>query len=62
MKPGTSLAMILLVIVSIAHLLRVIFGWEVTIADAVVPVWASGVAFVVAGLAAFLLWKDSRQR
>jgi hypothetical protein len=62
MKPGTSLAMILLVIVSIAHLLRVIFGWQVTIADAVVPVWASGVAFVVAGLAAFLLWKDSRQR
>ena len=62
MNPGTLLATILLTIVAVAHLLRVIFGWQVTIADAIVPMWASGVAFVVAALAAVLLWKGSRPK
>lgn len=61
MKSGTLFATILLAAVSTAQLLRVIFGWQVTVADQVIPVWVSGIAFVVAGAAAFLLWKDSRR-
>ena len=31
------------------QLLRFILGWEVTLNGAIVPVWASGVAFVIVG-------------
>ena len=61
MNPGTLFATILLAAVAVAHLLRMIYGWQVTIADSVVPMWVSGVAFVVAGAAAFLLWKGARR-
>lgn len=60
MNPGTLLATVLLAAVAFAHLLRLIFGWQVTIADAVIPMWVSGVAFLVAALAAVLLWKGAR--
>lgn len=61
MRPGTPLALILLSAISLAQLLRVLFGWPVTVAEAVIPVWVSGIACVVAGLAAFLLWQGSRR-
>ena len=60
MNPGTLFATVLLAAVAVAHLLRLFFGWQVTVADAVIPMWASGVAFAVCALAAVLLWKDSR--
>lgn len=62
MNPGTLLATVLLAAVAVAHLLRLIFGWQVTIADAVIPMWASGVAFVVTALAVVLLWKGARPK
>ena len=62
MNPGTLFATVLLAAVAIAHLLRLFFGWQVTIADAVIPMWASGVGFAVAALAAVLLWKGSRPK
>lgn len=62
MKPATLLATILLAIVAVAHLLRMIYGWQVTVADAVIPMWASGVAFAVSSLAAILLWRCSSPR
>ncbi|HKD48360.1 MAG TPA: hypothetical protein VKB67_11810 [Rhizomicrobium sp.] len=37
------------VIVSLAHLLRALMGWPVTIAGWNVPMWLSWVAFVIAG-------------
>ena len=45
MNPGTCFATVLLAAVAVAHLLRLFFGWQVTVADAVIPMWASGVAF-----------------
>ena len=62
MNPGSLFAIVLLSAFALAHLLRLFYGWQVTIADAVIPMWASGVAFVVAALAAFLLWKASRPK
>lgn len=62
MNSGTLLATFLLAAFAVAHLLRMIFGWQVTIADTVVPMWASGIAFAVATLAAFLLWKGARPK
>ena len=60
MKPVTMGATILLAIVSLAHLMRILFGVRVTVADSVIPMWVSGVAFVVAGGLAILLWRGAR--
>lgn len=62
MNPGTLLAIVLFTAVAVAHLLRLILGWQVTIEDAVIPMWASGVALVVSALAAVLLWKGTRPK
>ena len=62
MKPATLAATVILASVSLAHLLRLIFGVQVTLADSIVPMWVSVVAFVVAGGTAFMLWRDSSGR
>lgn len=60
MKPFTTLAVIILSLVSLLQLARFVQGWEVFINGVIVPVWVSGLAFVVlAGLAA-MLWRESR--
>jgi membrane protein implicated in regulation of membrane protease activity len=62
MKPATHLASILLAAVSLAHLLRIVVGAQVTVADRVIPIWVSGVAFVAAGGVAIMLWREARRK
>jgi len=62
MKPFTSAAAIVLLAVAVAHALRVFYGWQVTAADRVIPMWVSGVAAVVAGVLAVLVWRENRKR
>ncbi len=60
-KPFTLLAVLVFAIVAIVHLLRLVFGWEVTINGAAVPLWASVPGIVVAaGLAAGLWWESRK--
>ena len=61
MQPVTIGATILLAVVSLAHLMRILFGVHVTVADAYLPMWVSGVAFVVAGVLAIMLWRSARR-
>lgn len=60
MKPVTATAAALLSLVSILQLCRVLFHIQVTIADDVIPMWVSVVAFLVAGGLAIGLWRDAR--
>ena len=60
MKPVTMAATILIAVVSLAHLLRILFGVPVTVADVYIPMWLSGVGFVVAGFLAIMLWRGSK--
>lgn len=62
MKPVTLVATILLAVVSLAHLMRILFGARVTVGDAYIPMWVSGVAFVVAGFLAVMLWRGARRK
>ncbi len=62
MKPMTSLASILLGVVSLAHLLRIVFGTQVTIADRIIPMWISWVGVLVAGGIAIMLWREARRK
>ena len=60
MKPFTTLTVFVLSLISLLQLTRFVLGWEVSIDGVIVPVWVSGLAFVVlAGLAA-MLWRESR--
>ena len=61
MKPVTMAATFLLAVVSLAHLMRILFGVRVTVADNAIPMWVSGVAFVVAGGLAIMLWRSARR-
>lgn len=59
-KPFTFLAALIFALVALAHLLRLIFGWVVTIVGADVPLWTSGLGVVIAGGIAAGLWWESR--
>lgn len=61
MKPATMGAAALLTVVSLAHLMRILFGLRVTVADRHIPMWLSGVAFLVAGGLAIMLWRSARK-
>ena len=60
-KPFTSLAAIIFAVIALIHLLRLIYGWVVTIVGADVPMWVSGVGLVVTGVLAAGLWWESRK-
>jgi hypothetical protein len=60
-KPFTLLAALVFAAIALIHLLRVIFGWMVTIVGADVPMWGSVVALVISGILAAGLWWESRK-
>lgn len=60
-KPFTLIAIGLLTLIAVLQLLRFILGWEVTVNGLGIPVWASGIAFVVAAGLAVTVWLETRQ-
>ena len=48
MKPFTRLAVVVFALVALLQLLRVVLGWEVSIAGIAIPAWASVIAFLAA--------------
>ena len=60
MKPFTTIAVVVFAVISLVHILRIIFGWEVVIDHVVIPIWASGVGALLSGLLAVMVWKESR--
>lgn len=61
MKPFTTIAVIVLSLIALLQLLRFLLKWEVTLNGAIVPVWLSGIAFVVAGGLALMIWREHRR-
>ena len=61
MKPATSIVMILLLGISAAHLLRLIFQVEIIAAGFHMPVWLSIFGFIIPLVLAFLLWRENRK-
>lgn len=58
---GLRVAGTLFGLVSLAQLLRLLFGVQVVVEGKYpVPLWPSGVAFVVTGLLAIWLWRLAR--
>lgn len=59
-KPFTTIAVVLLSLIALLQLLRFLLGWEVVVNGMAIPLWASGVAFVVAGGLAAMVWREQR--
>jgi membrane protein implicated in regulation of membrane protease activity len=62
MKPFATLAVILLSLIAAMQLIRFVLAWEVTVNGLTIPVWLSGIAFVVVGGIAAMLWRESYAR
>lgn len=43
-------------VLAIAHVLRLLYGWEAVIAGFAVPMWLSIIAILVAGYLAYTAW------
>lgn len=61
MKPFTMTAVVVFSLIALMQLLRFVLKWEVTVNGVIVPVWVSGIAFVVAGGLAVMLWQEMRR-
>lgn len=59
-KPFTLVAALIFAAVAVIQLLRVAYGWAVTVIGANVPVWGSVVALVISAILAVGLWWESR--
>jgi hypothetical protein len=60
MKPFTFLAVLLLSVIAVLQLTRLLLGWPILINGVAIPIWASAVAFVVAGGIAAMVWRETR--
>jgi len=61
MKPFTRIAALLLAVVAVLQATRFLAGWPVSIDGFAVPAWASGLVAAIAGLLAFMLWRESKR-
>jgi len=62
MKLVTTIVVILLSVISIAHLLRVILQVNVVANGVNIPVWLSILGCIVPAVLAFMLWRENRKK
>ena len=59
MKTGSLLGIIVFSLVAVAHLPRLLMGWQVTVDEWITPMWVSAIGVLLPGVIAYLLWKES---
>jgi uncharacterized membrane protein len=60
-KPFTIAAVVIFSLAALMQLLRFSFAWEITVNGRTVPVWVSGIAFVIAAGLAVMVWREMRK-
>jgi len=60
MKPVTTIVVLLLVAISIAHLLRLILQVDIVANGMNIPIWLSILGCIVPTVPAFMLWRENR--
>lgn len=60
MKTGSKLAIIVFSLVSVAHLLRLLLGINLSVGNWNVPQWVSVLGVIGPAAIAMILWKESR--
>ncbi|MBI3991528.1 MAG: hypothetical protein HY350_05195 [Candidatus Omnitrophica bacterium] len=61
MKPATVIVTILLVLISIGHLLRIIFQAKVTVNEINIPLWISIIGVIVPAALAIMLYRENKK-
>jgi hypothetical protein len=61
MKPFTSVGIAVFSVVALAHLLRILLGWTVTVNGILIPFWLSVIACGVSATLAVMLWRENRK-
>ena len=61
MKPVTTIVVILLMAISIAHLLRLILQVDVVVNGMNIPIWLSILGCIVPAVLALMLWRENRK-
>ncbi|MBU4372633.1 MAG: hypothetical protein KKD68_12255 [Proteobacteria bacterium] len=61
MKPLTTIVVLLLGAISLAHLLRLIFQVNVVANGVIIPIWLSIFGCIVPAVLAFMLWRENRK-
>jgi hypothetical protein len=61
MKPFSKIAIFIFALVTLLHILRLSFGWEVAIGGIMIPMWASLLGLLVAEGLAVMLWCEIKQ-
>ena len=60
MKLGSMLAAVLLSLVAVAHLLRVVFRWDLMAGGVAIPTWVSVLGFLIPVSIVTLLVRESQ--
>ena len=60
MKIGSKLAILLFILVAIAHLLRLVYSIDLTVGEWSVPPWVSVLGTIGPLVIAWLLWSESK--
>jgi len=60
MKLFTRIGICVFLIVSLLHLIRVIFGLQMIVGTLTIPVWASILGFVLALYLSIMLYKENK--
>lgn len=60
MKMGSKLAILLFILVAIAHFLRLVFGIDATVGEWSVPQWVSVMGTIVPLVISWLLWSENK--
>ncbi len=61
MKPFTTIGAVVFALVAIAHLLRLIFNWVVTIDGITVPYWVSILGLLIPAILAVMLFREAQR-
>ncbi|MGH8369830.1 MAG: hypothetical protein ACRESC_02500 [Gammaproteobacteria bacterium] len=61
MKPFTTLAAIIFALMSFVHVLRLVFGWAVTVGGLSIPMWVSIVAALIGAGISVMLFREARK-
>ena len=59
-KPFSTLAILVFLLLALAHLHRLLFGWEVVVDGARVPIWISIIGVLIAGMLALGILRETR--
>jgi hypothetical protein len=61
MKPFTTLAAALFGLIALAHLYRLVKGFEIVVGGAAIPQWLSVVGLVIGAGMSLMLWREARR-